>query len=81
MEEGQIKINKNPHKNVALVGRCGICRCGIYYEASLVVGPLAFSSPNPALEMAHVHYTMRCWKCGRLVNLVSVAKEPLKKEA
>jgi len=80
MGERQIEISKNPHKSVAVQVH-GLCRCGLYYEASLVVGPLAFSSPNEAFEMAHIHYTIRCWQCGRLVNLVSVAKEPLKKEA
>jgi len=45
MGDGQIKINKNPHKSVAVQVH-GLCRWGFYYEASLVVGPLAFSSPN-----------------------------------
>jgi len=81
MEERQIRINKNPHKSVATVQVHGLCRCGLYYEASLVVGPLAFSSPNEAFEMAHIHYTIRYWQCGRLVNLVSLEKELLKKEA
>jgi hypothetical protein len=81
MEAKQKEISKNQNKNLSLVKVHGLCRCGIYYEASLLVSPLNFDSPNEAFEMPHIHYTMRCWKCGRLVNLVSVEKEPLKKEA
>jgi hypothetical protein len=81
MEERQKEISKNQNKNLSLVEVHGLCKCGLYVEASLVVGPLAFSLPNKALEMPHIHYTMRCWRCGRLINLVSIEKEPLKKEA
>ena len=81
MEERQVKINKFEAKNFSTVEVHGLCKCGIYYQASLVVGPLSFESPNKAVEMPHTHYTMRCWKCGRLVNLVSIEKEPLRKEA
>jgi hypothetical protein len=81
MEVRQIKINTYKHKNFATVRVHGLCKCGIYYEASLLVSPLKFVLPNQAFEMPHTHYTMRCWKCGRLVNLVSLGKEPLKKEA
>ncbi len=80
MEGANKNLNKFKNKSFATVEVHGLCRCGVYYEASLVVGPLTFESPNKALEMPHTHYTIRCWKCGRLVNLVSITKEPLKKE-
>jgi len=74
--------DKVQNKSLATFEVHGYCKCGLYYQASLVVGPLVFELPNKAMEMPHTHYTIRCWKCGRLVNLVSIAKEPLKnKEA
>jgi hypothetical protein len=82
MERTQIKLDTSKHKNFATVQVHGLCKCGIYYEATLVISPLKFDSPNETSEMAHIHYTIRCWKCGRLVNLVSIEKEPLRgKEA
>jgi len=86
MEERQLGLDKfkykrlsQPHNNQT-VSVHGLCKCGIYFEGSLVVGPLCLDLPNKALDMPHTHYTMRCWKCGRLVNLVSIEKEPLKRK-
>ena len=77
MGEKQVKINGFEHKSLAIVEVHGVCRCGTYYQASLIVGPLIFEEPNEAVERPHVHYTIRCWVCGRLVNLIS-ARKPLK---
>jgi hypothetical protein len=81
MEERQKEISKNQNKNLSLVEVHGLCRCGLYVQASLVVGCLNFKLRNQPSEFPHIHYVMRCWRCGRLINLVSTEKEPLKKEA
>jgi hypothetical protein len=68
-------------KSFRLVRVHGLCSCGSYYQASIRLAPLEFELPVEAREMPHVHFTVRCWSCGRLVNLVSIEKEPLKRGA
>ena len=69
MEEGQIKINKNPHKNVALVGRCG--KCGKSFEAEAELPLIVFEDDegNAYRGLASPHLVANCPYCFGLLNL------------
>jgi len=76
-KEGRItSINKFKHKNVAVHGECS--KCGAYYSGKIHVGPLRLDFPSDATEPVATHFIILCWKCRRLVNLVSTNKKPLK---
>ena len=59
----------------------GLCRCGLYYRGRVPVVPIYLDEPERTEEPPHTHFTIRYWSCGRLVNLVSINKEPLKSTA
>jgi len=80
MEEAIPKLNKFKNKSFTTLKVHGLCKCGVYYCGTLAISPLALSFPNEAIEPVTTHFVLVCWKCKRLVNLVSVTKEPLKKE-
>jgi len=78
MAERQHNLNKFEYKTIAVHG---LCKCGAYYQGSLSITPLLLSLPHESKENVTVHFVLQCWKCNRLVNLVSIEKEPLKNKS
>ncbi|MEM3647834.1 MAG: hypothetical protein QW341_03605 [Candidatus Bathyarchaeia archaeon] len=63
-------------KTVEVHGFCGRCRLYIngYVKYSALITIEGDAYP------LHVHYTMCCLLCGRILNLVSIDRESLKEE-
>jgi hypothetical protein len=72
----QITIDGRTYKLVALHGRCG--KCGMYVEAKTFLSPLMVEFPDRSVDQPHLHLTICCWRCGSIINLVDIAKDPLK---
>lgn len=63
-------------KTVWVHGFCGKCRL---YISGYVKYSALITEEGDAYPL-HVHYTMCCPLCGRILNLVSIDREPLKEE-
>jgi len=69
MGERQIEINKNPHKSVTLIGKCG--KCGKSFEAEAQLPTIQFydSEGNVYRGLASPHLVTNCPYCFGLLNL------------